>query len=422
MLRVGGPFIIRPMHTGIILLLIGIFYFAAHLLSYIFQKTLIPDVLILISIGIIVGPASGIAGVDDFGRMGDVMTIIALTVMLFESGTSLKLSSLASAAWSTMGLTFLTSAVTIAVIAVGTVAFFGGNWAMAVLTGAILSGTSSAIVIPMVQSLRVSEKPATILVLESALTDVTCIIGSFAILSSIEEGQFGVGGIFSEIVISLSVASVLGIVLGLVWSFMWNKIRQLPDGVFTTVAFAFVIYGVAEMIHASGAISVLAFGVTLANAPLVIKNRALPNISEIEQKFYREIVFILRTFFFVYLGISVQFSGPGIITTCAILVFLIYFARIWITRFTLSKKGSTITDASVVAVMAPKGLAPAVLASLIAQKQIPGGDTVQAIVFSVIILSITTTAVLVPLVRRGAVQRFYKTALKGFPEAGALPD
>lgn len=400
--------------------MIGICYFAAHLLSYIFQKTLIPDVLILIGIGILVGPVGGFVQVSDFGRTGDIMTIIALTVMLFESGTSLKLSALASSMGSILGLTFLTSAVTVGVIALGTVAFFKGDWSMAILTGAILSGTSSAIVIPMVQSLRVSETPATILVLESALTDVTCIIGAFAILNSIEKGHFGVTGILGEIVISLSVASVLGIFLGLVWSFLWNRIRQLPDGVFTTVAFAFVIYGVAELVHVSGAISVLAFGVTLANAPLVVKRRTLPSISEIEKKFYREIVFILKTFFFVFLGISVQFSGPGIIATSAVLVFAVYFLRLWITRIALTKKGTTVADASLVAVMAPKGLAPAVLASLIAQKHIPGGETVEAIVFSIIILSIMTTALLVPLVRRGAFQRFYAAALKPFGTTAAV--
>jgi cell volume regulation protein A len=409
------------MTTGLILLLVGAFYFAAHLLSYIFQKTLIPDVLILILVGIFLGPLTGIASVEDFGQMGNIMIIIALTVVLFESGTTLKVSSLASCMGSTLSVTLLTSIATILVIAAGTAPLFGGDWSLALLTGTILSGTSSAIVIPMVQSLKVSERPATVLVMESALTDVTCIIGAFAILNSVEGEGFGFGGIVKDITSSLILAVSLGIALGLAWSFFWNKIRQLPDSVFSTVAFTFVIYGVAELFGASGAISVLAFGITLANAPLVFKDRALPQISEMEHKFFREIVFILRTFFFVFLGISVQFSGAGIFVVGALVVLLLYFLRVWITRFTLGTKGTTREDASIVAIMIPKGLAPAVLASVIAQRQIPGGETVQAIVFSVVILSIILTAALVPLVRKGKVQSFYATVLSPFQSAKEAP-
>lgn len=402
------------------MLLIGAFYFGAHLLSYVFQKTLIPDVLILILIGIVLGPVTGVAKVEDFGQMGNIMIIIALTVVLFESGTTLRLSALASCVGSTLGVSLLTSLGTILIIALATVPLFDGDWSLAFLTGTILSGTSSAIVIPMVQSLKVGEKPATVLVMESALTDVTCIIGAFAILNSLEGGGFGLGGIVGEITNSLVLAIALGIGLGLVWSFIWDKIRQLPDSVFSTVAFTFVIYGVAELFGASGAICVLAFGITLANAPLVFKDRALPQISDMEQKFFREIVFILRTFFFVFLGISVQFSGAGTFVVAVMAVLILYFLRLWITRFAMGKDGTSLGDASIVAIMIPKGLAPAVLASVIAQREIEGGETVQAIVFSVVILSIVLTAVLVPLVRKGRVQQFYSAALKPFAATGEL--
>ncbi len=402
------------MDTGTILLMTGLFYFAAHFLGYVFQKTLIPDILILITIGVIVGPLLGLAQVEDFGRMGQVMTIIALTVILFESGTSLKISALSSCMGSMLGLTLLTSAVTIGVITVGTVALFGGDWMMALLTGAILSGTSSSIVIPMVQSLKVSERPATILIMESALTDVTSIVGAFAILNAIEVGEFGAIGIVGEVSTALLLATALGLGLGVSWSFAWNKIRQFPDSVFSTVAFTFVIYGLAELLGASGPIAVLAFGITLANAPLVFKDRALPKISETEQKFYREIVFILRTFFFVFLGISVQFSGPGTFLTSLLIVLAIYFLRPFIMRMTLSREDADSKEASIIAIMLPKGLAPAVLASLVAQRGLEGGDTLQAIVFSIIILSILATAVLVPLVRKGRVGQFYSKSLAKF--------
>ena len=73
-----------------IILAVGLLIFAAHALSFIFKKTLIPDVLILIIIGIVIGPFLHLVTPEDFGKIGEVITTIALVVILFESGCSLN--------------------------------------------------------------------------------------------------------------------------------------------------------------------------------------------------------------------------------------------------------------------------------------------------------------------------------------------
>lgn len=403
------------MEAGTILLFLGVIYFAAHALAVIFQRTGVPDVLILLIAGLAFGPVSEVASPEDFGRMGSIMTVIALAVILFESGTSLNVASVAASLKSTLLLTLLTSFSTIAVIAIGTVAFFGGDWAAAVLTGTILCGTSSAVVIPMVQSLRLSDKPATALVLESALTDVLSIVLTFAVLGSIASGEFSVAAVGREIIVTLGLAALIGIIGGFVWLQVWERIRKLPASVFTTIAFAFILYGMAELASVSGAIAALMFGLTVANLPGLLERGNLPTISRAERDFYQEIVFILKVFFFVFLGVSARFSSYAAVAASAVLVVLIYFLRIWITRISLSKEGVTCRDASVVAVMVPKGLAAAVLASLVAQKGVPQAEMIQAFVFAVVIFSIFTTAVLVPLVTQRKLARIYGLMLSRWP-------
>ena len=70
-----------------IILLVGILVFVAHFLSQLFRKTNIPDVLMLMLLGILVGPALGLVSPSDFGKVGSVLSTIALVVILFESGT-----------------------------------------------------------------------------------------------------------------------------------------------------------------------------------------------------------------------------------------------------------------------------------------------------------------------------------------------
>ena len=103
------------------------------------------------------------------------MTTVALTVILFESGTSLKLSTLKSAAGSTLSLGLITFLLTVLLIA-GVGLLIGLSTLEKILLGSILGGTSAAVVIPLVNSLGMEEKPKTVLILESAITDVLCII------------------------------------------------------------------------------------------------------------------------------------------------------------------------------------------------------------------------------------------------------
>jgi len=395
------------MSISLILLILGLFYFFAHALIFVFKKTRVPDVVMLVILGILFGPLLGFVSLEDFGKAGSVLTVIALAVILFESGTPLQLKSVAQSLFSTLALTLTTVFVTIAVIATGTLIFFGGDWHMALLTGAILCGTSSAVVIPMVQSLKLSERPGTILILESALTDVLCIILTFSFLGLKSEAGANITGVLQNIFTSFAFAGLIGILGGFFWLWVWNKVRQLPTSIFTTIAFVFVLYGLGELLGVSGAIVALCFGMTLANTPLFVKGREVPKISDEEKRFYQEIVFLLKTFFFVYLGISIHISDFGIITTSIILVSLLYFLRIWIARFTLTKNGCDSRDAKIAAVMIPKGLASAVLSSLLIQQGLEGAETIQAIVFSVIIYSIVLTAILVPLVDQGRLSGLY---------------
>jgi NhaP-type Na+/H+ or K+/H+ antiporter len=145
-------------------------------------------VLVLMGPGLLLGPVLGVIEASDFGKAGSVIATIALVVILFEGGTSLRIDVMRRAFALTSKLTLICFVLTAAIVAVIAVAALDMAPLPAVLLGAILAGTSSAVVIPMVESLRMSERPATVLVLESALTDVLCIVAVFALLQAIGQG------------------------------------------------------------------------------------------------------------------------------------------------------------------------------------------------------------------------------------------
>ena len=392
----------------ITIICIGLLYFFSHYLTIVYQKTRIPDVLILIIIGILIGPVFHLASVEDLGVLGKLFTSLALIIILFEGGLNMELSniwgSMRTAAKLTVSFFFITA------IIAGVLLHFV---LLSFIAGFIMGGTSSAVVLPMISLLHMNKKPGTILVLESALTDVLCIVFVISFLGSYSTGIVEPGKIIGSLISSLVLASALGVVAGYVWLRLMNWVKTFPNTQFTTFAFMFIVYGLAEYFGFSGAISALAFGIVLGNyskipMPMKFKDQ-LPDgiITELERKLYSEIVFLLKIYFFVYLGMSIPFESSRFFVIAMMLVGVIYLARLIATRLLVREQDITWEDKSIISAMVPKGLAAAVLAGLPLHYGIPEGAEIQTIVYNVVFISILTTSILIPLIRTHFISRFY---------------
>ncbi len=400
-----------------IILLVGVLVFVAHFLSELFQKTNIPDVLMLMLFGILAGPVLGLVSPSDFGKMGSVLSTIALVVILFESGTSLDLKVLGKSIGTTGKLTLTCFALSMALVALIGHEMLDLPWISATMLGAILGGTASAVVIPMVATLRLSEKPSTVLVLESALTDVFCILGVFALLQAGTQGGLDPGRLIGGVLAALVFAMVIGVLGGFGWLMVLRHVRNFPNTISSTVAYVFIVYGVTEGMGFSGAIAALAFGITLTNYEELgmsrikaLEGKKITPLTETERMFYSEAVFLLKTFFFVYLGISIQLGAAELLLTAAIIVIALFLMRIVVTRLTTGD-GFTARDLAITSMMAPKGLAAAVLATIPAQHGLAGGNEMRDITYTVVLMSIVLCAVLVAIYPNRYVQALYRGLL-----------
>jgi potassium/hydrogen antiporter len=210
------------------ILIIGLMVFFAHFLSLQFRKTNIPDVLVLMLVGTVIGPMLGIASPQDFGKISSLIATIALVVILFEGGTSLNLDVLGKSLGTTGLLALACFALTAVIVTL--IGFYALGLALlpATLLGVTLGNTSSAVVIPMVSALRLSEKPATVLVRESALTDVLSIVGVFALLQIHTQGGVEPGKLVSSVLAALIFAAAIGVLGGIGWLLVLGKVR-LPQ-------------------------------------------------------------------------------------------------------------------------------------------------------------------------------------------------
>ena len=155
---------------GLIIAIIGLLIFAAHLFSSIFSKRRIPDVLFLIIIGLVLGPLTHWVDSDKLTLLGSILSAVTLVLILFESGIQMGINNLKDSFKPSLKLTaynFVISA--IAVWLVGWLVL-KIDPVVSLILGCVLGGTASAVVIPTVRQLRMSQKSATILILEASAT------------------------------------------------------------------------------------------------------------------------------------------------------------------------------------------------------------------------------------------------------------
>ena len=396
----------------------GLFVFLAHLLEVVFEKTRIPDILLLMLLGVLVGPILGfVQPEEDFGQVGEVLSVVTLLVILFESGLSLPVKTLLKAAGRAIPFSILSFITAVACLAGTFHLLLGFDFWTSMLGGFILGGTSSAVVIPIVRGLNTSPNTVTTLTLESTLTDVLCIIGTVGIATGLKEGS-GVATdvLLGSALLSLLLASLVGAGAGVAWSMLLSVTSRMRNATFATLAFAMVVYGFSEVLAISGAIAALVFGITMANLPRGMSlslgkadegeeepiTLSVHEVTGKERQVYAGSVFLLKSFFFFYLGTKLQTDQfIGMLGLAALVLALVpLIPRYPVVRLLLSSE-TTRREALLSSVLVPRGLAAAVLATIPVTLGLPHGEDIASIAAMMVFFSIAIISVLVALVERG---------------------
>lgn len=417
--------------------------FLGYLSEWIFKKTKIPDVLFLITTGILLRYYFKVVTPGSFDSIAAIFTTFALVFLLFQGALSVDFRSLVRVLPKTLSLTIVHFLLTIAVVTLITYGLFQ-SWTIALLCGMVLSGTSSAVVIPLIQNISIREKFGNVLTLESAITDVLGIISVITLLKIIETGQIVASGIFKSVLSSFSMAIVVAAVFGMIWIVLMSKFEELIDMHILTVGLVVGLYAFIEspFVSASGAIGALTFGLILGNSKTILGFMNRGKDERIEKRaarfrshdkkdeildlrankrvlssnakvFFSEISFFLKIFFFVYLGILIELSDPFIFIWGFIITFGVYLIRPFAVKMVFFGEKDLEKDRLFLESLIPKGLAAAVLAQLSVQSDILNGAAANFInvVLSVVVISIVFTSIFIFLAEKKLVKGFFNKTL-----------
>ena len=397
--------------TILAVITLGLLVFIAHGLETVFARTKIPDALILLCIGLFLGPITGLVTPEYMGKVGPVFTTMTLVVILFVGGLGLDPKALGKSLIGASGLTVWNFVGTMLVVAPIANLFLGFDWLMSFTLGAALGGISSALVIPIVKRLALKEKARTIMTLESAMSDVLVIVVALALIEAQAGEKFQVGTLFGHMFSSFVAAALIGGTAGIFWSLALKWLHGLKKSILTTPAFVLVVYGVVESMGFSGAIAALMVGITLANIkespPFFLRflrkrRHMLASPSETELAVFEEVAFLLKTCFFVYIGILTPLSNQHFIVAGLGIAIAVFFVRIPVVHASLiPSKSFSRFEAALTGALNPKGLSAAVVASIPLQKGLAKGADIQLVVFAVVLFSTFIASLLVFLIERG---------------------
>jgi len=393
---------LRFVDLGTAFLAVGAIIFIGFLASLVFERTKVPDLIFLIILGLILGPVLAtvfnvtLVPLDLLKLATPYLATLALMIILFDGGLNLNIRQVFSRAGVSVVQTGMTWFGSVFVVTIVAMLFLGYPFLVGVLLGAILGGTSSAIVIGLVRGMSMSEDSRTILVLESTITDVLCIIGALTVIGVLS-GRGTLGETIGDIAAAFLVALLSGAVAGLLWLRVLSRMQRKPFGFMITIAALFLLYAGTEFLGGSGGMSALVFGLILGNhrqiAESLGKGRRLAGVTKVWnpllvddsfKQFHSEITFAVRTFFFVFLGFS--FALPfgvewavrsplpvfsllnntfWLVAFAIVLMFLgIWALRAMAARVTVRLHRESANDRQAITIVMGRGLAAAVLASL----------------------------------------------------------
>jgi cell volume regulation protein A len=378
------------------LLLAAVVIIIGSLGSYLFRKTGVPDMLFLVFLGVLFGPILGFIKLEVIAPLAPYLAVLALIIILLDGGMNLKLQRLVSESPRAAVLAILSFLLSVILIAFITRDALHFKWTEGLLVGSILGGSSSIVVVSLASKLKISDKGATTLVIESAISDILCVIATLTMIDVITSGLPALNALLRVVTSHFTTGAVFGLILGLIWLGILSRMKDEPYRYMLTLAVLFLTYLISEYLGGSGALSVLVFGVILGNEEgisnlLHRKDRPIV-MDESFRRLESEFAFLIKTFFFVYLGLIVHFPNItlvtiGIIISIFLLVVRYPSVRIATFRSTFSQ------DRKIMTVVFTRGLAAAVLAVLPQEFNLPNSDIYMPIALTVILTTAIITTI-----------------------------
>jgi cell volume regulation protein A len=294
------------------------------------DKLRIPDVPVLLIIGMIFGPTGlGLIDVPVGSTMNQIILIFGAAYILFDGGATLRLAILRQT-WITISvISTLGILITGGVTAIAAHALLDLEWPVALLLGAVIASTDPATLVPVFRQIRIRERVAQTVMSESAFNDAMGAILTFSLLATMSAGvDFSLGSMLTDLLWQSGIGILIGALVGfgLAWSIGHPRQAWLVEHASVlTLIMVIAAYLAADTLHASGFMAVFIVGIFHGNLDAL--DFKMTQITAHDSEHYiQTTAFIMRVLIFVLLGAQVDFGlifEQGLAALGVVLIFML---------------------------------------------------------------------------------------------------
>ncbi|MGM0590659.1 MAG: cation:proton antiporter [Halobacteriota archaeon] len=326
----------------------------------------VPSVIFLIAAGIILGPVTGIVGLESFGSALSAIVGLSVAIIVFEGAFHVRIEKLQEAPAATLKLVTLGALISLVGTAVAVHYILGAGWFVAGLVGALLVATGPTVIAPILEVVPVRDRVGAALETEGIVNDVTAAILAIVIFEAIREGVSEPVALFALFAERLGIGVVVGALVAAVVFYLLRYVDLSPGNApqnarLLVLAGALVAFGFADAILTEAGIA------AAATAGLLLGNVDIPYEEDITD-FKGDITLLVLSFVFIALAALLEFNYlveigiPGLVVVAIIALVLrplaVFVSAIG-NRFTREEK-------VFMSAVGPRGIIPASVATLFA--------------------------------------------------------
>jgi len=382
--------IVQPTEVFVFAVLIAV---TAQMIS---TRIRLPAIVLWLIAGMLLGPFGlHLLHVESVKPAMHTLIELGLAVILFEGGLNLNLRALRQQGW-IVGRLLIFGPLLTMLVGGGLLHILSNmNWEMSLLFGSLVAVGGPTVIIPIVRQTRMDRELRHILTGEAMLIDAIGAILAIVMLQVVLTTGFE----FDVIAKNLMTKFLIGAAVG--WTGGWLISKTLyqdwiKDTELRSTATLAAVWGIFLL---AGHLSAQAGLLAVLVAGAILQRKDLPDIQRLRH-FKGSLSLLLVSVLFVLLAadLNLDILADNLATGLLIFLALACIARP-VTIF-FSTLGSQLTSSQrrYLACMAPRGVVAAAVTALFSlilkDKGVPGGELLESLVYTIIILSVLMYGIL----------------------------
>lgn len=386
--------------TQKLLELIALVILSGVVMAKLSEKVHLPDVVLFIFAGVILGPhVLNLINIDKYPLGNQLILTFGAAYILYDGGREIELKVLNKVKLSVLLLATVGVLISTAITGFFAAKIFNLDIMYALLIGAVIASTDPSVLVPLFKNMNISSKLKQTIISESAFNDAAGAIITFTILGVLTGGSLSIGGSILELVKTAGGGIIIGSIMGLIATRVISEgkrgfLKEFPSEVsIVTVIGAYVI---SEHFHFSGFMAVFIVGMICGNKKML--NCHVPEEHYITHTRFKEVLtIILRMMIFVLLGTHIQFDVLAKYWRSDLLVvlILIFVARpisAFVSVIFDRRAKWSFKEIAYLMWIRETGVIPAALAGMLVSMKLPNAEIISSVTFTTIIITLTIQA------------------------------